>query len=88
LDGVDEALNVAALAATLPAELFQFHAEAEAGGVFSNEERTATRVVDGACIFLNRPGMRAAPAVRCTSVLSHTASRQWSGSRRCAGSCP
>jgi hypothetical protein len=56
LDGVDEALNVAALAATLPAELFQFHAEAQAGGVFRDEERTATRVVDGACIFLNRPG--------------------------------
>ena len=26
-----------------------------------------TRVVDGACIFLNRPGFPAAPAARCTS---------------------
>ena len=26
------------------------------GGVFSDDTRTSTRVVDGACIFLNRPG--------------------------------
>jgi hypothetical protein len=31
-------------------------AEASAGGIFADEERGATRVVDGACIFLNRPG--------------------------------
>jgi len=28
----------------------------EAGGVFSDDARTNTRVVDDACIFLNRPG--------------------------------
>ena len=56
LDGIDEARMVAALADTLDPELFQFHAEAAAGGVFSDDARTATRVVDGACIFLNRPG--------------------------------
>ena len=56
LDGVDEAMNVSALAATIPAEIFQFHDEARRGGVFSDETRTNTRVVDGACIFLNRPG--------------------------------
>ena len=57
LDGLDEARNVAALAATLPDRLFQFHAEAAEGGVFaqSDDPATATRVVDGACIFLNRP---------------------------------
>jgi hypothetical protein len=56
LDGMDEARNVAALAATLPAALVQHQAEADAGGVFSDETCTNTRVIDGACIFLNRPG--------------------------------
>jgi hypothetical protein len=56
LDGIDEARMVAALADTLDPELFQYHAEAAAGGVFSDDQHTATRVIDGACIFLNRPG--------------------------------
>lgn len=59
LDGLDEARNTAALAATLTPDRFQFHAEAadtSANGVFSDDTFTNTRVVDGACIFLNRPG--------------------------------
>jgi hypothetical protein len=57
LDGVDEAMAISALAATIAEERFQHHAEAAAGGVFADaESRSATRVVDGACIFLNRPG--------------------------------
>ena len=57
LDGVDEAMTISALAAAIADERFQFHAEAESGGIFADPEtRTATRVVDGACIFLNRPG--------------------------------
>ncbi len=56
LDGEDEARNISALAATLPAEGFEHHAEARDGGVFGDGTRTTTRVVDGACIFLNRPG--------------------------------
>ncbi len=56
LDGEDEARTIGALAATVDPDRFQHHAEAAAGGVFSDETRTATRVVDGACIFLNRPG--------------------------------
>jgi hypothetical protein len=35
---------------------FERHPEAEAGGIFSDAERNQTRIVDGACIFLNRPG--------------------------------
>jgi hypothetical protein len=35
---------------------FEHHAEAGEGGIFSDDSRTNTRVVDGACIFLNRPG--------------------------------
>jgi uncharacterized flavoprotein (TIGR03862 family) len=56
LDGIDEARMVAALADTLDPAHFQHHAEAASGGVFSDEQHTATRVVDGACIFLNQPG--------------------------------
>lgn len=56
LDGDDEAANLAALADTLPPELFQFHSDAQQGGVFRDADHSATRVVDGACIFLNRPG--------------------------------
>jgi hypothetical protein len=61
LDGLDEAMRVAALADTLAPDRFQFHAEAAAGGIFATAVVTddgpaATRVVDGACIFLNRPG--------------------------------
>lgn len=56
LDGIDEARTVAALAATLSPSSFQHHAAASEGGVFSDATCTNTRVVDGACIFLNRPG--------------------------------
>jgi hypothetical protein len=56
LDGEDEARNISALAATLDPERFQHHAQAADGGVFGDDTRTTTRVVDGACIFLNRPG--------------------------------
>ncbi|MGY6501177.1 MAG: hypothetical protein ACXIVQ_09850 [Acidimicrobiales bacterium] len=56
LDGEDEARNLSAMAAMIPSELFQHHTEAADGGVFSDDTHTNTRVVDGACIFLNRPG--------------------------------
>ena len=53
----DEAMTVAALATTLSPELFQFAdaARGAAGGVLTPDRR-GTRVVDGACILLNRPG--------------------------------
>ena len=62
--GRAEAMNVDAYAAMLTPEQFQFHEvahapstdEAGANGIFGDEEGTHTRVVDGACIFLNRPG--------------------------------
>ena len=56
LDGEDEARMIAALAATLPPERFEHHAEAARDGIFAGPARTSTRVVDGACVFLNRPG--------------------------------
>jgi hypothetical protein len=64
--GVAEAMNVDAYAAMLSPEQFQFHdvahavpdpdVDGEANGIFGDRERTHTRVVDDACIFLNRPG--------------------------------
>ncbi len=56
LDGIDEAMNLDANAATLQRHHFQHFDHASSGGVFSDETRLHTRVVDGACIFLNRPG--------------------------------
>jgi hypothetical protein len=56
LGDVDEARMISALAATLRPAQFEHHADALAGGIFRDDERTHTRVVDGACIFLNGPG--------------------------------
>ncbi len=53
----DEARLIGALGVTLDPARFQFHAEAASGGVVGERGgRPGTRVVDGACIFLNRPG--------------------------------
>ena len=52
----DDGPTVAALSIFLRPDQWQFHAEAQAVGIFSDDTRTNTRVVDGACIFLNRPG--------------------------------
>ncbi len=52
----DEALRIGALGVSLDDSIFQFADAAFEGGVFSDETRTNTRVIDGACIFHNRPG--------------------------------
>lgn len=59
--GEQEAMTVAAYAAVLDAGQWQFHDDAQAGSdgvpaIFRDDQRTHTRVIDGACIFLNRPG--------------------------------
>lgn len=51
----DEAMRIAALGATLTPEGLQHHATAAVDGVL-RDDVLHTRVVDGACIFLNRPG--------------------------------
>lgn len=51
-----EARSVAALAATLDPARFQHHEQAAAHGVVTDGSPPATRIVDGACILLNRPG--------------------------------
>jgi hypothetical protein len=52
----DEALRIAALGLTIDDEIFQYADVAREGGVFNDDTRTNTRVVEGGCIFLNRPG--------------------------------
>jgi hypothetical protein len=62
--GEAEAMNVAAYASMLTPAQFQYHSVANrqpssddgSNGIFADRERSHTRVVDGACIFLNRPG--------------------------------
>ncbi len=56
LDGDDEERLISAMAAMIPAARFEHREAAADGGVFSDDARTNTRLVDGACIFLNRPG--------------------------------
>jgi hypothetical protein len=58
-EGRAEALNVAAFASVLTPDQWQFHdafVELGAAAIFTDEHRNHTRVLDGACIFLNRPG--------------------------------
>ncbi len=51
----DEVATIEALGLMLDPDRFQHAAEATSGGVL-RPNRRSTRVVDGACIFLNRPG--------------------------------
>jgi hypothetical protein len=79
LDGIDEARLVAALAAALPAEQFQFHDHAERVGIFSDASRTNTAVVDGGCVFLNRPGFSggAGCALHLAALAAGESPRDW-----------
>jgi hypothetical protein len=52
----DESRLISALAAMLDPARFEHAAEAADGGVFADHDRRSTRIVHGACIFLNRPG--------------------------------
>jgi hypothetical protein len=62
LQSDDEAMTITALAATIPDELFQFGAERSGIGVLERRGANwATRVVDGACVLLNRPGFAKGP---------------------------
>lgn len=57
-DGRAEALDVAAYASVLTDAQWQFRHELDHAGpeaIFSDADRTHTRIVDGACVFLNRP---------------------------------
>ncbi len=56
LGDAEEAMTVSASAAAIPEHRWQFRHAVDADDVFSDATRTNTKVVDGACIFLNRPG--------------------------------
>lgn len=78
-DGEDEARNIGALAATLGPDHFEHHVEAEEGGIFADATRGATRVVDGACIFLNRPSFAggAGCALHLAALDAHESPIEW-----------
>ena len=53
----EEAMQVSAYAALLEPDRWQYHAAGSGSDrIYGDAERTCTRVVDGACIFFNRPG--------------------------------
>jgi hypothetical protein len=51
-----ESMTVSASAAAVPVHLWQFADRVDDDDVFTDATRTALKVVEGACIFLNRPG--------------------------------
>lgn len=83
IDGVDEARLIAASAAALTPELFQHHEQAAALGIFCGDfgvdGTTNTRLVEGACIFLNRPGFAggAGCALHCAAVAADESPIDW-----------
>jgi hypothetical protein len=52
----DEAMAISAHAALLDHDLFQYAGWAAVNGIFEDDRRARTITVDGACVFLNRPG--------------------------------
>ena len=52
----DEAMLLSALAAMLDDDLWQYRGWADEHGIYEDEQRKRTITVDGACVFLNRPG--------------------------------
>lgn len=57
----DDRKRVRKYAGELTPELWQYHDEGRDGGIFMRDDdgEKQTRTVDGACIFLNRPGFAA-----------------------------
>ncbi len=89
--GEAEAMNVDAYASMLTPDQFQYHAVANqmsddisgpddgVDGIFGDRERTHTRVIDGACIFLNRPGFAGGEgcALHIAAVASGESPTEW-----------
>ena len=75
----EEARNISALAATIAPERFEHHEEAASAGIFSDALRAQTRIVDGACIFLNRPGFAggAGCALHLDALASNESHIEW-----------
>jgi hypothetical protein len=79
VDGVDEARLLSARAAMLDPDRFEHHEAAAADGIFADDSFSSTRVVDGACIFLNRPGFAggAGCALHVEAVASGESPLDW-----------
>ena len=75
----DEALRLSALADTIDPARFQHHQVARDTGIYLDGERTNTALVDGACIFLNRPGFPggAGCALHLEAAASGEAPQDW-----------
>ncbi|MEM9746179.1 MAG: hypothetical protein AAF945_05755 [Actinomycetota bacterium] len=58
--GREEAMQISAMAALLTPEQWQYH-HVGTDGIFGDEARSCTAVVDGACVFLNRPHFARGP---------------------------
>lgn len=56
-----EAMNLAALATCIDPDRFEHAKKAERDGIFSDNARRHTRVVDGACIFFNSADFAGGP---------------------------
>jgi len=84
----DEAMRLSAYAAMLEPSGFQHHEDAQQHGscedaqrhgIFSDEGRSNTALVDGACIFLNRPGFPGGPgcALHLAALASGESPAEW-----------
>jgi hypothetical protein len=71
----DEAMHISAMAAMIDPSRWANHGAA----VFKDETRTATNVVDGACVFFNRPGFSggAGCALHLEAVASGESPTEW-----------
>ena len=88
--GQAESMDISAMAALLEPEQWQYHGvgteqhrpdpDAEpVGGIYGDAQRSHTRVVDGACVFLNRPGFAGGEgcALHIAAVESDESPTEW-----------
>lgn len=76
--GEAEAMTVGAYASLLTSDQWQFHAVGP-NGIFADDARTHTRVIEGACVFLNRPGFAGGSgcALHIAAVAAHESPTDW-----------
>ena len=88
--GADDVVRVEAAAVTLDATDWQFIREGRRRGVVKTNRsgEVVTRMVGGACIFLNRPDFVGGPGARCTGLRCGPVGDRWTSSPTCAGSFP
>ena len=86
----DDVARVKAAARTLTDDQWQFAATGRRGGVVRTQPdgTRVTRLVDGACVFLNRPGFPGGPGCALhRAALERGPGARSSSSPTCAGSC-